>query len=107
MIARTWRGAVRAHDADAYLKYVTETGLTGYRETPGNLGAMAWRRMVGDECEFVTVSFWESREAIQRFAGEDISKARFYPEDERFLVNRDLTVNHYEVVWSSHSSGLP
>jgi heme-degrading monooxygenase HmoA len=100
VIARTWRGAVRAEDADAYLAYVTETGLAGYRSTPGNLGAMALRRIVGEECEFVTVSFWESREAIRGFAGDNIEQARFYPEDDQFLVNRDLTVNHYEVVWS-------
>ena len=100
MIARTWRGAVRAADADAYLAYVTETGLKGYRATPGNLGAMAFRRELGEECEFLTLSFWESREAIEGFAGKDIERARFYPEDDRFLVNRDLMVNHYEVVWS-------
>lgn len=100
MVVRTWRGAVRAKDADAYLEYVTATGLTGYRSTPGNLGALALRREVEGLCEFMTVSFWESREAIKAFAGEDISVARFYPEDDKFLVNRDLTVNHYDAVWS-------
>jgi heme-degrading monooxygenase HmoA len=100
VIARTWRGAVRREDAEAYLAYVIQTGLTGYRNTPGNLGAMAFRRILGDECEFLTLSFWESRESIDGFAGKDIGRAKFYPEDDRFLVNRDLTVNHYEVVWS-------
>jgi hypothetical protein len=42
-------------------------------------------------------SFWESREAIEGFAGQDIEKAVFYPEDDRFLVERDLSVRHYEV----------
>jgi len=58
MIVRTWRGAVRAADADRYLQYLNETGLPEYRTTPGNLGAMAWCRIEGDRCEFVTVSFW-------------------------------------------------
>jgi heme-degrading monooxygenase HmoA len=44
-----------------------------------------------------SVSFWESREAIAGFAGQDIEKAVFYPEDDRFLVERDLSVRHYEV----------
>ncbi len=100
LIARTWRGAVRAEDADAYLEYLEKTGLANYRGTPGNRGAMVLQRMLGSECEFLIVSFWESRESIKAFAGEDISVARFYPEDDRFLVNRDLAVNHYEVVWS-------
>ena len=43
------------------------------------------------------MSFWDSREAVEGFAGQDIEKAVFYPEDERFLVERDLTVHHYEV----------
>jgi heme-degrading monooxygenase HmoA len=100
VIARTWRGAVRAGDADRYLVYLEETGLANYRSTPGNRGAMVFRRILGDECEFLILSLWESREAIKAFAGEEISVARFYPEDDRFLVNRDLAVNHYEVVWS-------
>ncbi|HEV8125046.1 MAG TPA: antibiotic biosynthesis monooxygenase [Gemmatimonadales bacterium] len=100
MIARTWRGAVRAADADRYLAYLEETGLASYRSTPGNRGATVLRRILGDECEFLILSLWESREAIKAFAGEEISVARFYPEDDQFLVNRDLTVNHYEVVWS-------
>ena len=100
LVARTWRGAVRVSDADAYLGYLEKTGLTNYRDTPGNQGAMVFRRVLGSECEFLVVSLWESREAIKKFAGDDIARARFYPEDDRFLVNRDLTVNHYEVVWS-------
>ena len=43
------------------------------------------------------MSFWETREAIEGFAGRDIEKAVFYPEDDRFLVERDLTAYHYEV----------
>jgi heme-degrading monooxygenase HmoA len=57
---------------------------------------MLWRPD-GEQAEVITLSFWESREAIQGFAGPDIGKAVFYPEDDRFLVERDLTVHHYEV----------
>ena len=47
--------------------------------------------------EIVTLSFWESREVISAFAGDDISRAVFYPEDDRFLVDREETVTHFEV----------
>ena len=97
MIARIWRGAVRAEDAAEYAAYVEETGITGYKRTPGNRGAWLLRRVDGDRAEFVTLSFWDSREAIEGFAGQDIEKAVFYPEDDRFLVERDLQVTHYEV----------
>jgi hypothetical protein len=43
------------------------------------------------------VSFWESRAAIEAFAGQDIDTAVAYPDDEQFLIERDLTVKHYEV----------
>lgn len=101
MIARIWRGAVRADDAAAYAAYIQETGIEGYKKTPGNRGAWALRRANGDRAEFVTVSFWDSREAIEAFSGQDIENAVFYPEDDQFLVERDLTVHHYEVAGTS------
>ena len=98
MIARTWRGAVRGEDADAYLDYLEVTGLKEYRDTPGNRGILALRRIDGERCEYLIVSLWDSMEAVKAFAGDDVETAVFYPEDDRFLVDRDLTSTHYEVV---------
>ena len=103
MIARTWRGSVRTLDREAYIAYIERTGMTEYRQTPGNLGAYMLARDLGDgRTEVITLSFWESREAIRGFAGDDIEQAVFYPEDDRYLVDRDPTVTHHEVV-----SGAP
>jgi heme-degrading monooxygenase HmoA len=44
------------------------------------------------------LSLWDSKDAVRAFAGDDIEKAIFYPEDERFLIGRDEHVSHYEVV---------
>jgi heme-degrading monooxygenase HmoA len=101
MIARTWRGATKAEDAEAYLEYLHETGFADYRKTPGNHGALGLRRIVNGRAEFLLVSLWESEAAIRQFAGNDLEKAVFYPEDERFLVERDDRVSHYEVVFDS------
>jgi heme-degrading monooxygenase HmoA len=98
VIARTWRGAVRREDADAYAAYVRETGLSEYRATAGNRGAWILRRDLGELTEFVTLSFWDSLEAVEGFAGPDPERAVFYPEDDRFLVERDLHVTHYELL---------
>jgi len=98
VIARTWRGWTAAADADAYVEYLEQTGLREYRATPGNRGAHLLRRPAGDRVEFVTLSFWESRDAIRAFAGDDIDQAVFYPEDDRFLVDRERVVDHYDVV---------
>jgi heme-degrading monooxygenase HmoA len=99
MIARTWAGATRAADADAYLDYLHATGLAAYRATPGNRGVLALRRVEGDRAEFLLLTLWDSEDAIRHFAGDDIGRAVFYPEDARFLVARDEHVNHYEVAF--------
>ena len=100
MIARIWRGAVRRDDAAAYADYIVKTGMAEYRSTPGNRGAWMLRRDDDDDdrSEIITFSLWDSRDSIRAFAGDDIDPAVFYPEDDRFLIDRDLTVSHYEVV---------
>jgi heme-degrading monooxygenase HmoA len=97
MIARVWAGAVKRDDGDAYADYMSATGIPGYRNTPGNVGAFMLRREASGLCEFVMLSLWESMSSIEAFTGEQPDKAVFYPEDDRFLVQRDLTVRHYEV----------
>ncbi len=98
MIARVWRGWTSAEDADRYVEYLQQTGIAAFRRTPGNAGAYLLRRTEGNRTEFIALSFWDSFEAVKRFAGDDIDRAVFYPEDERFLVARDEHVTHYELM---------
>lgn len=98
MIARIWRGVVRSADADDYAVYIRETGFAEYGETAGNRGAWMLRRDEGERTEFITYSLWESYDAIRGFAGDDIEVAVYYPEDERYLIEREDTVRHYEIV---------
>ena len=97
MIARVWKGAVRRRDADAYARYMQDTGVAGYARTPGNRGVWMLRRDVGDRTEFVMFTLWDSLAAVRGFAGDDYETAVFYPEDERFLIERELVATHYEV----------
>ena len=98
MIARIWRGWVRTEDRAAYAAYIDETGIAHYRRTPGNEGAhMLLRDLDDGRTEVVTLSFWTSYDAIREFAGDDVSAAVFYPEDDRYLVDREVTVTHFEV----------
>jgi heme-degrading monooxygenase HmoA len=101
-IARTWRGATRAEDGEAYTRYLEQTGFEEYRRTPGNLGVLGLRRIRDGIAEFLLVTLWESEAAVKRFAGSQPDRAVFYPEDDRYLVQRDTTVDHFEVV---HRSG--
>lgn len=97
MIVRVWRGATSVAKADAYVDVVERTGVKALRETPGNRGVWVLRRPVGEKAEFRVVSLWDSPEAIRAFAGADIERAVFYPEDDDYLIERDLTVHHFEL----------
>jgi heme-degrading monooxygenase HmoA len=103
VIARTWRGAVRPEDRDAYAEYMQDTGVAGYAAIPGNRGVWMLRRDLEDVTEFVMFTLWDSMDAVRRFAGEDPETAVFYPDDDRFLVERDLRSHHYEVI--THAPG--
>ena len=96
MIARIWRGWTRRGDAEAYVAYLQQTGAPASLGTAGNRGFFILHRPAGEREEFVTISLWDSLEVVKGFAGEDVEQAVFFPEDERFLVEREPTVSHYE-----------
>ena len=97
MIARTWHGVVPEAKADAYLDYLNRTGVPGYRATPGNRGVHVLRRTEDGRTHFLLLSLWESWDAIRAFAGDDLDRARYYPEDREYLLELEPTVTHYEV----------
>ena len=97
MIARIWRGRTLAAHADQYLDYLQKTGVKEIRATPGNRGVRILRRITGEEAEFQFISFWDSLDAILAFAGPDIERAVYFPEDTAFLLELEPTVAHYEV----------
>lgn len=98
MIARIWHGAVPADKADSYYDYLKRTGIPDYKKTAGNRGVQVLRRIEDETAHFFLVTFWESMEAIKAFAGEDVERARYYPEDEQFLIELEPKVTHYEVL---------
>jgi heme-degrading monooxygenase HmoA len=98
VIARIWTGATRTADADAYERYMREVALPGYADVAGNRGVLMLRRARGDDrTEFTMITVWDELANIVAFAGPDPERAVFYPRDEQFLVERDLSVRHYQV----------
>jgi heme-degrading monooxygenase HmoA len=98
MIARIWHGAVPAAKADGYHDFLLRIGLADYRRTPGNRGIQVLRRVEGEVAHFLLVTLWDSWDAIRAFAGDDAERARYYPEDDDFLLEKEPTVTHYEVL---------
>lgn len=106
MIARIWTGATRDEDADTYEEYMRTVASPGYRNVPGHRTLLMLRRPRGDgSTEFTMVTCWDDMDSITAFAGPDPERAVFYPLDEELLVERDLTVRHYEVYGSSGLAG--
>ena len=98
MIARIWHGVTPAAKADEYLEFLNISGVPDYQRTPGNRGVYVLRRLEGDRAHFLTLTFWDSLQAIQGFAGEDVEKAKYYPEDKDFLLEFEPKVMHYDVI---------
>jgi heme-degrading monooxygenase HmoA len=97
LIARIWNGAVRKRDGDTYADYMRKTGVAAYASTPGNRGVWMLRRDHGEKSEFLMFTVWDSLDAVKAFAGDDYETAVFYPEDDRYLIERDLRATHYSV----------
>lgn len=105
MIARIWRGQVRTDKADAYMQLMRDVALPDYQGTPGNLGAYALHREHDADpgpdihgqgvTEVVMLSLWESLAAIEAFAGEDPTEAKYYDFDDEFLLSKAAHVEHY------------
>jgi len=107
MIARTWHGRVISTNADAYYAFLRRTGLSDYAATPGNRGVLVFRRTEGDVTHFVLTTLWDSVDAIRRFAGDDYTRARYYTDDDGFLLEKESHVVHYDVLTAHMSAAKP
>ena len=101
MIVRMWHGRVPIGKAQSYRNFLHARAIPDYRSTDGNLSVYILERIDGDMAHFVTLTYWEDMEAITRFAGTYAEKAKYYPEDNDYLVDFEPTVVHYEVVGQS------
>lgn len=105
MIARIWHGKTDAKDFEPYSDFLKKVAIPDYASIPGNKGMTFLRRIEKDEAHFTLVTFWESLEAVKKFAGLDYEKAKYYREDKLFLLEFEEKVVHYEV-FASESKQL-
>lgn len=101
MIIRMWHGRVSHDDAAAYRRFLLDRAIPDYQSVSGNIDVKILERRQEDATHFITMSAWESLSAIAAFAGDDLEKAKYYPEDEGFLLEFEPGVVHYEVVGSA------
>jgi heme-degrading monooxygenase HmoA len=98
-VAREWKGRVAPARADEYYQYLLG-GVTKLRSTPGSLGVQVMRRDEAGAVTFVVTSYWESRKAIESYAGPDIEKPHHLPRDREFLLELPTRVLHYDVTYA-------
>ncbi len=97
-IARIWHGRTLTSKANEYYDYLKEAGIKKIEAIPGNLGVQVFRRTTGNITEFTVISYWDSLDAIRKFAGNDIEKTRFLPRDKEYLLELEPNVKHFEVL---------
>lgn len=96
MITRIWHGITKKEDAEVYLKYIEETGISDYKNIKGNLSAKILRRIENNVCHFLIITEWDSYESIKQFAGDHFENARYYEGDKKYLLEFEEKVIHYE-----------
>ena len=98
MIARRWHGRIAASRAKEYLQLMKDVGLAEYRSIQGNRGAWCLHRLDGDVVHVEMFTLWDDFEAIGRFAGRELAKAKYYEFDPEFLLELEPEVIHFEVI---------
>ncbi|MBZ5678467.1 MAG: antibiotic biosynthesis monooxygenase [Acidobacteriia bacterium] len=98
MISRLWHGWTRHENADAYEELLRSEVLPGIHRVKGFKGAHLLRRDNKDEVEFVTLTIFDSIEAVKEFAGEDYEVAVVPPEARKLLARFDSRSAHYQTV---------
>lgn len=101
MIVRMWHGRVKKSKAQAYREFLNNRAIPDYQSVPGNISVHILERQDGEVTHFMTRTFWQNRDVITGFAGDDPEVAKYYPEDKDFLLEFEPTVVHYEVVGHS------
>jgi heme-degrading monooxygenase HmoA len=103
MIARLWRGAAEAGNADAYQRHATATVFPSLRDIPGHCGAFLLKRAAAGRTEFLAVTLWDSIEAVRAFAVADPDTAVVEPAARAVLAEFDDFARHYEVAFDGFS----
>lgn len=97
MIARIWHGKTRKAHFEEYSTFLINVAIPDYQKTRGFQGLQFLRNIQGNEAHFNLITYWENLDVIKNFAGDDFEKAKYYPEDDAYLLEFEEKVTHYEV----------
>ena len=98
MFAREWKARCPEEEKDRFIEYLYQTGVKDTSSTSGFKGAQIFTRSLNERVEITLLTYWDSLESVKLFAGENISKAKLYPDDLKYELEPDNHVRHYEVI---------
>jgi heme-degrading monooxygenase HmoA len=102
-IARIWRGRTKRERADEYEAYLYEVGIKPLIEKA--MGVQNLREDRADETEFITISYWESVDAMSRFTGGDPTRIHHLERDAEFLIELPERVQILKIRASHGNTG--
>jgi len=100
MIVRIWHGRTRLEDAEAYEAFMKTRAAPDYASVEGLRQLFFTRRDDETGAHFVLVTVWESMEAVKHFAGDDPAKAKYYPEDDKYLLEQEAHSFNHQVFFT-------
>ena len=104
MIVRMWHGMVEASKADEYAEFMKERAVPDYSSVDGLKKLLFLKDVKSDVAHFLLVTHWDSMEAVKKFAGENPEKAKYYPEDDDYLLEKEETSALYQVFYESNDA---
>ena len=99
MIVRMWHGRVDSSKSDEYAEFMKQRAAPDYSSVDGLQKLLFLRTDEKDVTHFLLVTYWDSMESVKRFAGEEPEKAKYYPEDDQFLLEKEELSALYEVFY--------
>jgi antibiotic biosynthesis monooxygenase (ABM) superfamily enzyme len=96
MITRLWRGWTSREDAKTYEQFLLTELFPSMRAIPGFRGAEVLRRLDGDEVAFVTLTRFDSLDAVRAFAGPNYEVPVLEPQALAVLSRHDERALHFD-----------
>lgn len=98
-IMRLWHGEVAIEKADEYEKFMIDRAAPDYGSVKGLIKLYFQRKNEEKKAHFLLVTLWDSLESVKKFAGANPEIAKYYPEDDYFLLKKEKNVSMYEVFY--------
>jgi len=98
-IMRLWHGKVAVEKADEYEKFMVERAVPDYSSVEGLLKLYFQRKDENAIAHFLLITIWDSLESVKNFAGTEPELAKYYPEDDYFLLEKEKYVSMYQIFY--------